>query len=273
MPADGNFAFGVILPTGAGTRRESAVDATHRRAIHTDAVLRDSEDDLVAERAGIHGELEAGPPADATDGSGGDLPKTAAIGSGTGLSHLSVPFARAEDRSTEPGLVERHNLYPPAARVYLSGGGAGLVQPLCPGLGSLSSLETSFCLAALDWALQTGQPDIFNTDQGCQFTSDEFTGRLETKGIGISMDGRGRVTDNIFIERLWRTVKYEEVYLKDYLNVLEAVSNLKSYFAFYNQERPHQALGHQTPAAIYFGHGQAARGAAGGWYRSAEPAV
>jgi putative transposase len=113
------------------------------------------------------------------------------------------------------------------------------------------SMETSFCLAALDWALQFARPDIFNTDQGSQFTSDEFTGRLETHGIGISMDGRGRVTDNIFIERLWRTVKYEEVYLKDYMDVREAVSNLKSYFAFYNQERPHQALGYQTPAAVY----------------------
>ncbi|MGA8556396.1 MAG: IS3 family transposase [Candidatus Acidiferrales bacterium] len=122
------------------------------------------------------------------------------------------------------------------------------------------SLDTSFCLAALDWALQSGQPDIFNTDQGSQFTSEDFTRRLETRGIVISMDGRGRVSDNIFIERLWRTVKYEEVYLKDYIDVLEAVSNLKSYFGFYNHERPHQALGYQTPAAIYFGKRKAGRG-------------
>lgn len=122
------------------------------------------------------------------------------------------------------------------------------------------SLETSFCLAALDWALQSGQPDIFNTDQGSQFTSEEFTSRLETQGIDISMDGRGRVNDNIFIERLWRTVKYEEVYLKDYVDVREAVCHLKSYFAFYNQERLHQALGYQTPAAIYLGKRKAGRG-------------
>lgn len=114
------------------------------------------------------------------------------------------------------------------------------------------SLETSFCLAAVEWALQLGQPEIFNTDQGSQFTSEAFTGRLEAQGIDISMDGRGRASDNIFIERLWRTVKYEEVYLKDYLDAREAVCNLKSYFAFYNQERLHQALGYQTPAAIYF---------------------
>jgi putative transposase len=115
------------------------------------------------------------------------------------------------------------------------------------------SLETSFCLAALDWALPSGPPDIFNTDQGSQFTSEDFTSRLESHGIEISMDGRGRVSDNIFIERLWRTVKYEEVYLKDYFDVREAVSNLKDYFAFYNHQRPHQALGYQMPAAIYFG--------------------
>jgi len=96
-------------------------------------------------------------------------------------------------------------------------------------------------------------PEIFNTDQGAQFTSEVFTNRLEKRDITISMDGCGRAIDNIFIERLWRTVKYEEVYLKDYVNVLEAVSNLKSYFAFYNHERPHQSLGYQTPAAIYFG--------------------
>jgi putative transposase len=120
------------------------------------------------------------------------------------------------------------------------------------------SLETSFCLAALDWALPSGPPDIFNTDQGSQFTSEDFTSRLESHGIDISMDGRGRVSDNIFIERLWRTVKYEEVYLKDYLDVREAVSNLKSYFAFYNHQRPHQALGYQMPAAIYFGKGKGA---------------
>ena len=120
------------------------------------------------------------------------------------------------------------------------------------------SLETSFCLAALDWALPSGPPDIFNTDQGSQFTSEDFTSRLESHGIEISMDGRGRVSDNIFIERLWRTVKYEEVYLKDYSDVREAVSNLKGYFAFYNHQRPHQALGYQMPAAIYFGKAKGA---------------
>jgi putative transposase len=120
------------------------------------------------------------------------------------------------------------------------------------------SLESAFCLAALDWALQTGCPEIFNSDQGAQFTSEVFTKRLVECGITISRDGRGRAMDNIFVERLWRSVKYEEVYLKDYEEVPEAVTNLRNYFLFYNHERPHQALGYQTPAAIYFGKRKAA---------------
>ena len=113
------------------------------------------------------------------------------------------------------------------------------------------TLETSFCLSALDWALRQGQPEIFNTDQGAQFTSLEFTGRLLEKGIRISMDGRGRALDNVFVERLWRSVKYEEVYIKDYNSVLEARENLARYFSFYNNERLHQSLDYHTPSEIY----------------------
>ena len=117
------------------------------------------------------------------------------------------------------------------------------------------TMESSFCVAALDWALRTARPEIFNTDQGSQFTSQEFTGRLLAQGIVISMDGRGRALDNIFIERLWRSVKYEEVYLNDYQGALAAVSGLGFYFRFYNHERLHQSLGYRTPAVVY--HGQA----------------
>lgn len=120
------------------------------------------------------------------------------------------------------------------------------------------TLDSAFCLAALEWALKKGSPEIFNTDQGAQFTSLDFTKRLEESGITISMDGRGRAMDNIFVERLWRSVKYEEVYLKDYEEAAEAAKNLGCYFVFYNQERPHQSLGYQTPAAIYSGKGQGA---------------
>ena len=113
------------------------------------------------------------------------------------------------------------------------------------------TLETEFCLSALEWALREGPPAIFNTDQGAQFTSRAFTERLEAAGVQISMDGRGRALDNVFVERLWRTVKYEEVYLRDYGSGAEARSSLGAYFRFYNHERPHQALGYRTPAAVY----------------------
>ena len=115
------------------------------------------------------------------------------------------------------------------------------------------TLDTSFCLSALDRALQKAKPEIFNSDQGAQFTSEEFTGRLESAGIVISMDGRGRALDNVFTERLWRSVKYEEVYLKDYAGVPDAIANLKTYFRFYNFDRPHQSLDDQTPASVYSG--------------------
>jgi len=114
-----------------------------------------------------------------------------------------------------------------------------------------TSLDTIFCLEALDQALDISKPRIFNTDQGRQFTSLEFTGCLEQLGVRISMDGRGRVFDNIFVERLWRSVKYEEVYLHHYETVSEARNRLTQYFLFYNRERLHESLGYQTPYQVY----------------------
>jgi putative transposase len=114
-----------------------------------------------------------------------------------------------------------------------------------------NSLEAAFCLEALERALERGRPGVFNTDQGSQFTSEEFTGRLQQAQVRISMDGRGRVSDNIFIERLWRSVKYEEVYLRDYGDGAEARRGLEQYFRFYNTARRHQALGNRTPAEVH----------------------
>jgi putative transposase len=115
-----------------------------------------------------------------------------------------------------------------------------------------NTLEVAFCLVALERALARRQPEIFNSDQGAQFTSQAFTGRLEQAQVRISMDGRGRTVDNIFVERLWRTVKYEDIYLKAYPRVPELYHGLTGYFEFYNQERPHQGLNNQTPATVYF---------------------
>jgi putative transposase len=117
-----------------------------------------------------------------------------------------------------------------------------------------NTLDTIFCLEALDEALKIRHPEIFNSDQGCQFTSMAFTDRLKEAGIKISMDGRGRVFDNIFIERLWRSLKYEDVYLKDYQTVMELNAGLDDYFRFYNYERPHQSLENKTPAMVYHGY-------------------
>lgn len=118
-----------------------------------------------------------------------------------------------------------------------------------------NTMDGLFCLEALDEALAISQPEIFNSDQGSQFTAQAFTSRLLTRGVAISMDGRGRALDNVFIERLWRTVKYEEVYLKDYQDGYEAESSLESYFGFYCEERVHQALGYRTPAEVYHSKG------------------
>jgi putative transposase len=114
-----------------------------------------------------------------------------------------------------------------------------------------TTLDKEFCIKALKNALESSKPEILNSDQGVQFTNDEFTSCLKEKDIRISMDGRGRAHDNIFIERLWRTVKYEEVYLKEYETVKEAISGLRKYFYFYNNERPHQALEYKTPCEVY----------------------
>ncbi len=114
------------------------------------------------------------------------------------------------------------------------------------------TLETDFCLTALEKAFQVSSPGIFNTNQGARFTSGSFTDTLKRKEAGISMDGRGRAMDNIFTERLWRSLKYEEIYLRDYQCVSEGRRGIDHYFNFYNHERPHRSLNYQTPKEVYF---------------------
>ena len=114
-----------------------------------------------------------------------------------------------------------------------------------------NTLDGSFCLEMLDEVLRRGRPEVFNTDQGVQFTAQAWTGRLETAGVAVSMDGKGRCLDNVFVERLWRTVKYEDIYLWRYKDVPQLRQGLGRYFPYYNGERLHQALGYRTPAAVY----------------------
>ncbi len=114
-----------------------------------------------------------------------------------------------------------------------------------------NTLDGSFCLDMLGEALSRGRPEVFNTDRGVQFTAQAWTGRLEAAGVAVSMDGRGRALDNVFVERLWRTVKYEDVYLHGYEAVPALQRGLGRYFPFYNEERPHQALAYQAPGQVY----------------------
>jgi len=114
-----------------------------------------------------------------------------------------------------------------------------------------NTLDGAFCLDMLEEALSKGRPEVFNTDQGSQFTAAAWTGRLESAKVAVSMDGKGRCLDNVFVERLWRTVKYEDIYLRGYEGALAAQQGLQRYFPFYNEERLHQSLDYQTPAAVY----------------------
>jgi len=129
----------------------------------------------------------------------------------------------------------------------------GLVQPACPLLLGAVGHPGGTVLRALEEALSKAQPEFFNTNRGTQFTSEEFTGLLDRGGIAIRVDGRGRVYDNIFVGRLWHTVKYQEVYMKDYADPREARTGVGAYLRFYNEERPHQAIGYRTPAEVYEG--------------------
>lgn len=115
-----------------------------------------------------------------------------------------------------------------------------------------TSLESDFCVSALATSLKKGTPEIFNTDQGSQYTSNQFTNKLKDNKIKISMDGRGRAFDNIMVERFWRTIKYEDIYIKGYSNIEELKCGIDNYINFYNNERPHSSLSHDTPAQIYY---------------------
>ena len=165
---------------------------------------------------------------------------------GVGLDAISEAADLAEDGFRRAGEVERGDLdrlprVPDLVRAWF----------VLVGGVDQHTLEVDFCVAALEEALSKGRPQIFNTDQGSQFTSEAFTSMLLAQGVQVSMDGRGRCMDNVFVERLWRSIKYEEVYLKAYQNGTEARKGIGAYLAFYNQERPHQALGYRSPGQVF----------------------
>ena len=172
-----------------------------------------------------------------------------------GLEHRVYPYLLRDLRIERPNQVWSADI----TYIRLSQGFAYLVAVLdwfsryVLSWSLSTTLDAWFCVQTLREALRIGRPEIVNTDQGSQFTSGGWIEALKAAEIAISMDGRGRAFDNIFTERLWRSVKYEEVYLKDYTGMDEAWAGLESYFGFYNQTRPHQALAYRTPAEVHFG--------------------
>jgi putative transposase len=169
--------------------------------------------------------------------------------------HKIYPYLLRDLAITRPNMVWAMDItYIPMARgfVYLTAVVDWFSRRVLSWRLSIT-MDSSFCIDAVDEAIENyGRPEIFNTDQGSQFTSVAFTGRLKEEGIEISMDGKGRWADNVFVERLWRSLKYEHVYLHAYDSVAEARTKIGRYFAFYNSERPHSSLGAATPDQVYF---------------------
>jgi hypothetical protein len=243
VPAAEGGALDALLPALAGKRGRSAPDALAGRTVSQDPVLwvpaHGGGD--AARRFG--GESQAGEALDAGDGDRGDLPKAQYQSRTSGAQGVPLPAAGPTHRPAEPGVVRRHNLCANGEGVCVSGGGHGLVQ------------QAGVVVAGVNFEAMEkhGRPEIFNTDQGVQFTSADFLAGLQAQEVRISMDGKGRYLDNIFIERLWRSLKYEEIFLKAYGSPAEARSGIGGWLTFYNDERPHQTHGYRTPREVFTG--------------------
>ena len=242
----------VVLPANRGRRRGLGVDGPHRPTVPEDTFLRLQKDDCLAQKSRTPGQPQAGPPADAADRPGGHLPASQHQHK-PNPGHKVYPYLLRGLEINRVNQVWATDItYIPMARGFLY-----LVAIMdwhsryVLAWRLSNTLEVDFCVAALEEALSKGRPQIFNTDQGSQFTSEAFTSMLLAQGVQVSMDGRGRCMDNVFVERLWRSIKYEEVYLKAYQNGTEARKGIGAYLAFYNQERPHQALGYRSPGQVF----------------------
>ena len=192
------------------------------------------------------------PPADEQDGLGVDLPASQDQRTAPAAQGLSVSAAAPDHRSTKPGLVCGCDLRPDATRLPLPRCDHGLASRKVLAWRLSNTTDSEFCVAALEEAIaRFCKPDIFNTDQGSQFTSFAFTNTLRAADIRISMDGRGRWMDNVFIERLWRSLKYECVFLNAFETGSEARIGIGHWIGYYNADRPHSALAGRTPNEVY----------------------
>ena len=251
VPVGRTVAVRLVLSTARRERTESGTDAGLGRAIHADTFLWCAENDEGAPRARLRHQSQRVRPLLRQMGLEAIYPKPWLSEPAPG--HRIYPYRLRHVVITRPNQVWSSDI----TYIRLRAGFIYLVAVIdwfsryVLSWEISTSLDADFCCSALDLALQHGRPEIFNTDQGSQFTSEAFTSRLEAENILISMDGRGRALDNVFVERLWRTVKYEDVYLKDYTDPPDAVRNLGLYFRFYNAQRPHQALNYQTPEAVF----------------------
>src|SRR3954447_11245011 len=254
MSAAEGRALDTVLPTGAGGPRRPGVDAADGRTLPGLAVLRVAADGGGVAPRRLDGEPQAGAAADAGDGVGGDLPEAEHQPGASGAQGLPVSVARFGHRAANQVWCADITYIPMAKGfVYLVAVMDWFSRRVLAWRLSIT-MEADCCVDALQDALaRYGKPEIFNTDQGVQFTSAGFLAALESRSIRISMDGKGRFLDNIFIERLWRSLKYEEVFIKAYGSVMEARRGIGGWLSFFNEERPHQALGYRTPRGVFEG--------------------
>ena len=228
------------------------LDAGNRSGLHRLALSGRAPDARLSETAGIWRREKASPEAHAADGPGTRLPETANQHPAPGTQALSVSFAGFAHHQAQSGLVLGHNVYPHAQRLPVPGGHHGLAQSQSPVLAAFQHHGRGLLRLGPGRGLgEVWNPDIFNTDHGSQFTSYAFTSVLRENGIRISMDGRGRWLDNVFIERLWRSLKYENVYLHAYETGSEAREGIGKWIDFYNRLRPHSSLGGLPPDCYY----------------------
>src|SRR5271165_7104954 len=254
MHAARDRAQQLLLPAPADVRGGSRSAEPARSNVHRASGVWQPATASGAVARGDFCRASAHPTADAQAGSFRHQAEAEHQQAASRAQDLPLPAARQDDRPAEPGVGERHYVHPDAPRVSVSGRDHRLVDQAGSVVASVEHPDGGFCGGALGGALaRFGRPGIFNTDQGSQFTSEAFTRVLLDHGIEISMDGRGRCHDNIFVERLWWTVKHEWVYLRPAANGLEQKRSLVEFFDWYNRRRPHQALGWQTPDEAYFG--------------------